>query len=38
MFAGKNVRLGVHMGRRPMWKRATVKLRAGDRIEIFEEV
>ncbi len=38
MFPGKNVRLGVHQGRRPMWKRATVKLRAGDRIEIFEEV
>ena len=38
LFPGKRVRLGVHLGRRPMWKRATVKLRAGDRIEIFEEV
>jgi large subunit ribosomal protein L23 len=38
VFRGKQVRLGVHVGPRPAWKRATVKLRAGDRIEIFEEV
>jgi large subunit ribosomal protein L23 len=38
IFPGKRVRLGVHLGTRPVWKRATVKLREGDRIEIFEEV
>lgn len=38
VFPGKRVRLGVHVGVRPVWKRATVKLRPGDRIEIFEEV
>jgi len=38
VFRGKRVRLGVHEGVRPVWKRATVKLRPGDRIEIFEEV
>lgn len=35
---GKRVRMGVHVGTRPVWKRATVQLRPGDRIEIFEEV
>ncbi len=38
VFPGKRVRLGVHLGRRPIWKRATVKLRDGDTIGIFEEV
>jgi large subunit ribosomal protein L23 len=38
IFPGKRVRLGVHEGLRPVWKRATVKLQPGDRIEIFEEV
>jgi len=38
VFPGKRVRLGVHYGVRPVWKRATVKLRPGDRIDLFEEV
>lgn len=38
VFPGKRVRLGAHVGVRPVWKRATVKLRPGDRIDLFEEV
>jgi large subunit ribosomal protein L23 len=33
---GKEKRLGKNVGRRPNWKKAIVKLRAGDTIEIFE--
>ena len=33
---GKEKRMGTTMGRRPNWKKAIVKLRAGDSIEIFE--
>lgn len=35
---GKTKRLGVHVGKRPTWKKAMVKLAVGDRIEIFEGV
>ena len=33
---GKNRRVGTSMGRRPHWKKAIVKLRQGDTIDIFE--
>ena len=33
---GKERRVGKTVGRRPNWKKAIVKLRAGDTIEIFE--
>ena len=33
---GKIRRVGTSAGRRPNWKKAIVKLRAGDTIEIFE--
>ncbi|MEX2178384.1 MAG: 50S ribosomal protein L23 [Gemmatimonadaceae bacterium] len=33
---GKEKRMGRTSGRRPNWKKAIVKLRAGDSIEIFE--
>ena len=33
---GKEKRMGRSAGRRPNWKKAIVKLRAGDKIEIFE--
>jgi large subunit ribosomal protein L23 len=33
---GKPRRVGASVGRRPHWKRAVVKLREGDTIEIFE--
>lgn len=33
---GKEKRMGKTSGRRPNWKKAIVKLRAGDTIEIFE--
>jgi len=33
---GKEKRMGQTMGRRPNWKKAIVKLKAGDSIEIFE--
>jgi large subunit ribosomal protein L23 len=33
---GKARRVGQQIGRRPHWKKAVVKLRAGDTIEIFE--
>ena len=35
---GKNKRMGVHFGRRSNWKKAIVTLRAGDAIELYEEV
>ena len=33
---GKARRVGQQSGRRPHWKKAVVKLRAGDTIDIFE--
>jgi large subunit ribosomal protein L23 len=33
---GKEKRMGKNVGRRPSWKKAIVKLRDGDSIEIFE--
>ena len=33
---GKEKRMGTSSGRRPNWKKAIVKLREGDSIEIFE--
>jgi large subunit ribosomal protein L23 len=33
---GKNRRLRYRVGKRSAWKKAIVKLRAGDKIEIFE--
>ena len=33
---GKIKRMGTNVGRRPNWKKAIVKLREGDTIEIFE--
>jgi large subunit ribosomal protein L23 len=33
---GKARRVGKEIGRRPHWKKAVVKLRAGDTIDIFE--
>jgi len=33
---GKEKRMGLNIGRRPNWKKATVTLREGDTIEIFE--
>ena len=33
---GKEKRMGQSIGRRPNWKKAIVKLRDGDTIEIFE--
>jgi large subunit ribosomal protein L23 len=33
---GKTKRMGNNIGRRPNWKKAIVKLREGDTIEVFE--
>lgn len=33
---GKEKRMGRSVGRRPNWKKAIVKLREGDKIEVFE--
>jgi large subunit ribosomal protein L23 len=33
---GKEKRMGRNVGRRPNWKKAIVKLREGDTIDIFE--
>jgi large subunit ribosomal protein L23 len=33
---GKSRRVGQSVGRRPHWKKAVVKLREGDTIEVFE--
>ncbi len=33
---GKMKRLGRNVGRRPDWKKAIVRLREGDRIDLFE--
>ena len=35
---GKTRRMGLHVGRRPDWKKARVRLREGDSIEFFEGV
>ncbi|HTO55640.1 MAG TPA: 50S ribosomal protein L23 [Myxococcota bacterium] len=35
---GKMRRVGRHQGARPSWKKARVRLRAGDSIEFFEGV
>jgi large subunit ribosomal protein L23 len=35
---GKNTRLGRYMGRKPLWKKARVRLGEGQRIEFFEGV
>ena len=37
-YRGKERRLGRYVGRRAAWKKAIVKLREGDSIEIFEGV
>jgi large subunit ribosomal protein L23 len=37
-YRGKERRLGRFLGRRAAWKKAVVKLREGDSIEIFEGV
>ncbi|MQA90671.1 MAG: 50S ribosomal protein L23 [Gemmatimonas sp.] len=37
-YRGKQRRLGRYVGRRSAWKKAVVKLREGDSIEIFEGV
>jgi large subunit ribosomal protein L23 len=37
-YAGKQRRVGRHVGRRASWKKAIVTLQAGDTIEIFEGV
>jgi large subunit ribosomal protein L23 len=37
-YRGKEKRLGRFVGRRAAWKKAVVKLRQGDSIEIFEGV
>jgi large subunit ribosomal protein L23 len=37
-YRGKERRVGRHVGRRAAWKKAVVKLREGDTIEIFEGV
>lgn len=37
-YAGKERRVGRHVGRRAAWKKAVVTLRAGDTIELFEGV
>jgi large subunit ribosomal protein L23 len=33
---GKEKRMGRSVGRRPNWKKAIVRLREGDKIEVFE--
>jgi large subunit ribosomal protein L23 len=38
LYRGKERRVGRHVGRRAAWKKAVVKLREGDTIEIFEGV
>lgn len=35
---GKTKRMGVHVGRRPHWKKAIVTLKEGQTIELFEQV
>ncbi len=35
---GKTKRLGVYLGRRSHWKKALVKLKEGQTIELFEQV
>jgi large subunit ribosomal protein L23 len=35
---GKTKRMGRHVGRRPAWKKATVKLAAGQKLDIYDAV
>lgn len=37
-YAGKEKRVGKHIGRKASWKKAVVTLAAGDAIELFEGV
>jgi large subunit ribosomal protein L23 len=37
-MAGKSKRLGVYFGRRASWKKAIVKLKEGQTIDLFEQV
>ena len=37
-MSGKVKRLGVYLGRRSHWKKAIVKLKEGQTIELFEQV
>ncbi len=37
-YRGKTRRLGMNEGKRPDWKKAIVRLAAGDSIELFEGV
>ena len=36
VMRGKNKRVGAHVGRQPNWKKALVRIREGEKIEIFE--
>jgi large subunit ribosomal protein L23 len=38
MYIGKTKRMGRSEGRRPSWKKAIVTLKAGDTIDLFEQV
>jgi len=38
MMKGKTKRMGVFSGRRPHWKKAIVRLKEGQTIELFEQV
>jgi len=38
IMPGKPARLGRFLGRRPSWKRATVTLREGDKIDAFQQI
>jgi large subunit ribosomal protein L23 len=37
-YLGKTKRMGRSEGRRPTWKKAIVTLKAGDNIDLFEQV
>lgn len=36
IMRGKNKRVGARIGRRPNWKKALVRIREGETIEVFE--
>ncbi|MBN1504892.1 MAG: 50S ribosomal protein L23 [Candidatus Eisenbacteria bacterium] len=38
MMQGKTKRMGVFSGKRPSWKKAVVRLKEGQTIELFEQV
>jgi len=38
MMKGKTKRMGAFSGRRPQWKKAIVRLKEGQTIELFEQV